>query len=1043
MPPVRRVLFAVVLLGGGALASSGGPDYGREVRPLLADRCFACHGPDEAQRKAGLRLDREDGARAELKSGARAIVPGSRGESELARRILLDADDEEAMPPAEFKHPLSSAERDLLLSWIDAGARYEPHWAFVAPRRPDAPVVADATWARDPLDALVLAGLEARGLAPEPQADPTTLLRRASLALTGLPPTPEEALAFAADPSDAAYEARIDALLDSPRAAEHMATSWLDLARYADTHGYQTDNPSFAWPWRDWLLQSLRSNQPYDQFVVDVLAGDLKPGATIADRVATGFQRLHRLTEEGGSIAEEFRQEGIADRVGTFGTAFLGLTLDCARCHDHKHDPVSTREFHGLAAMFGRIDENGLKPYSLPGDAPPPYVRLQTPEQEARTRELEAAEVARREEWSTLRAAALARFSLGGPNAASAPAPDDAYSFESLADDVTPNAVSGRKPASIDRRRPEQLGAVRLVDGARGQAMAFDGDGGLWLDGVSGIGRHDAVSLAAWIRLGERNARAALVQASGFYTQDADASGIELEVEDGRLRWSAIHYWPGSAASIRTLDTLPVGRWVHVVATYDGSSRAAGLRLQLDGQPAGIEVVRDALDGPLAGHALEVGSRSRGVGFRSGAMDELRVWRSELTRWQARLVARADGLALEDDDEALRAEHAAERAADVVAARDAWRDAQRALAAHLDPVPRFACMADSPWARPTHVLRRGAYDQPDLSQAVEPGALDAVLPFDPALPRNRMGLARWLLDPRHPLTARVQVNRLWTQVFGVGLVETAENFGLQGAMPAQEALLDLLAHDYAHGDGAPGSAWNTRRMLKRLATSSTFRQRSSCAPSKREADPRNVALSRGPTMRLSAEMLRDQALFAGGILHEVFGGPSARPWEPEGLWHEAGQVGNYVPDIGPNSRRRGVYTFRKRTVPPPNMAAFDAGAREACVARRGSTNTPLQALVAWNDRVHLEAARATAKRAQAEAVGIEARVARLHALVCTRAPSPEEQAALVQLVAEATRRYAAAPEDARKLCGSEDAELAALTLACGAVHASDGALMSR
>ena len=1039
---VRGALFAIALAGVPAFAAGGGPDYGDEVRPLLADRCFACHGPDEAQRKAGLRLDLEEGSRAELASGERAIAPGARDRSELARRILLPEDHDEAMPPAEFKRPLSGAERELLLAWIDAGAEYEPHWAFVAPRKPATPVVADAAWVRDPLDALVLSKLESRGWKPEPPADPTTLLRRASLALTGLPPTPEEAEAFRADPSDAAYEARIDALLASPRAAEHMATAWLDLARYADTHGYQTDGPSFSWPWRDWLLESLRSNQPYDQFVVDVLAGDLKPRATIADRVATGFQRLHRLTEEGGSIPEEFRQEGIADRVGTFGTAFLGLTLDCARCHDHKHDPVPMREFYGLAAMFGRIDENGLKPYSLPGDAPPPYVRLQTSEQEARTRELEASESARREEWATLRAAALARFSHAATADDAPPTPDDAYAFDALADGTSPNAVVGRKPASIDRRRPEQLGAVRLGEGARGMGMEFDGDGGLWLEGVSGIGRHDAVSFALWLRLGEANARAALLQASGFHTQDADAAGIELEIEDGRLRWSAIHNWPGSAASIRTRAALPLGRWVHVVATYDGSSRAAGLSLQLDGAPVEVDIVRDALDGPLAGHAVEVGSRARGHGFRSGAMDELRVWRKALTALEARLVARADGLVVELDEESI-AEHAADHDEAVAIARHAWREAQRALAAHLEPIPRFACMADSQWARPTHVLRRGAYDQPDLSQPVEPGAVDAVLPFDPALPRNRMGLARWLLDPRHPLTARVQVNRLWTQVFGVGLVETPENFGLQGAAPAHAELLDLLAHDYAHGDGTPGSAWNTRRMLKRLATSSTFRQGSSCAPAKREADPRNAAWSRGPATRLSAEMLRDQALAAGGILHELFGGPSAKPWQPEGLWHEAGQVGNYVPDMGPNSRRRSLYTFRKRTAPPPNMSAFDAGPREACVARRGATNTPLQALVAWNDRVFLEAARATARRAQAEADGLEARVARMHELVCTRAPSAEELAALVQLAAGSMRRYAVAPEDARKLCGTDDAELAALTLACGAVHASDGALMSR
>ena len=1039
---MKRALLLVASAGlaasAAAQASSGAKlDYNRDVRPILSDRCFACHGPDEAQRKAGLRLDEEAGSRATLKSGERAIVPGERGASELVRRVS-SVDPDETMPPPEFKRQLTQAERELLARWVAEGGGYQPHWAFVAPQAAATPTVRTAGWVRDPLDAQVLAALEARGLAPEPPADPVLLLRRASLALTGLPPTPEEADAFRADPSDAAFERAVDALLASPRAAEHMATTWLDLARYADTHGFQTDNPNFVWPWRDWLLKALRDNLPYDRFVVDLVAGDLKPDATLDDRVATAFNRLHRMTEEGGSIPEEFRQEAIADRVGVFGTAFLGLTLDCARCHDHKYDPVPMRDYYALAAMFGSIDENGLKPFSLPGDAPPPYVRLSTPEQDARTRELQQKEGDAKAFWSAARAKAMAAFSETAA-AVAVPAPAGSYSFDSLADGLTPNAAADGKPASTDRRRPEQLGAVALGEGRKGNALAFDGDGGVWLEGLAGFGRHDSVSFAMWIRPGERNVRGAIVQASGFYTQDADASGIELELDAGRVRWSAINYWPGSAASVRTVDALPVGRWTHLVAVYDGSSSADGLRIYVDGSPAPFEVVRDELDGPLGGSTLEVGSRSRGVGFRNGALDELRVWRAALTAAQAREVARGDGAELAPEPEGLAAAHAADTDAAVLAARDAWRAAQRELAAHLDPLPRLACMADSARANPTYVLKRGAYDQPDRDRPVQPGAIDAVLPFDAALPKNRMGLARWLVDPRHPLTARVQVNRLWTQVFGRGLVETAENFGVQGASPANQALLDLLARDFVQGDGA----WDSRRMLKRLVLSSTFRQRSECDDAKLAADPSNSLLSRGPATRLSAEMLRDQALAASGSLDETFGGPSARPWQPEGLWHEAGQIGNYVPDMGPNARRRSLYSFRKRTVPVPDLAAFDAGTREACTARRGTTNTPLQTLVLWNDRVYLDAARATARRAAGEAADVEARVQRMFRLVCTRAPSSEESAALRELVQTLAARYAAAPQDASKVCGRPDADLAALVLACTTIYASDGALMVR
>jgi len=1030
--------------GGERGAGADRVDFQRDVRPILADRCFQCHGPDEAKREADLRLDTEEGARAALAEGIHAVVPGRPEASELVARIH-STDPDEVMPPPSLKRPLDAREREVLVRWVAQGGAYEPHWAFVAPRAQGLPAVADSGWVRDPLDAHVLAALESRGLAPEPQADPLLRLRRASLALTGLPPTVAEADAFAADPSEAAFAARVDAMLEGDRAAEHMALTWLDLARHADTYGYQTDGTMFSWPWRDWLLRALRSNMPYDQFVTDVVAGDLKPGATVDDRVATAFHRLHRMTEEGGSIAEEFRQEGIADRVSTFGTAFLGLTMECARCHDHKYDPVPARDFYALGAMFGSVDENGLKPYALHVNAPPPYVRLATPEQQARTAQLEAAVAAAQAELDRVRGAALAGFGASGMQlpVVAVPPPVAHYPFESLEQGLTPNTATEGKPASTDRHRPEQLGAVALGDGRSGRAVHFDGDGGLWLDGVGGIGRHDEVSIAMWIRPGEHNARAAVVHASGFYTQDADASGIELELVDGRLRWSAIHLWPGSAASVRTREPLPVGNWTHVVVTWDGSSRAAGLRIHLDGRVADTEVVRDALDGPLKGNVLEVGSRSRGNGFRSGAVDELRVWRTALTSQQARLVALADGIEGELDAAGM-ADHVVDGTdASMAAARQRVRAAQRELAAHLDAIPTFVCMADSPWAAPTYVLKRGAYDQPDLSQPVQPGAVEAVLPFGPDLPRNRAGLARWMLDPRNPLVARVAVNRLWTQVFGRGLVETAENFGMQGAAPANQALLDALAHDFVHGDGTAGSAWNVRHLLRRMVLSATFAQSSAASGAKREADPTNAFLARGPVVRLGAEALRDQALSASGLLVEKLGGPSVMPWQPEGLWAEAGQNGSYTPDRGEGAHRRSLYTFRKRTVPTPNLQAFDAGSREACMPRRSATNTPLQALVVLNDPVFVECAVALARRVTGEATDRAQRIERAFRHVCTRFPTVEERAALADLAGVQRARYAAAPADAKAFCGSEDPDLASLAAVCTAILASDGAMVSR
>ncbi len=1010
--------------------------FDRDVRPLLADRCFSCHGPDEAKRKAELRLDTEEGAREVLAGGAT---------SEFARRITSHAA-REVMPPPSLKRPLSETERATLLRWAEEGARYMPHWAFVAPRRSDPPRVKSQDWARDELDAYVLDALERHGLAPEAEVEPRLLLRRASLVLTGLPPTPEEAEAFAANASDAEYARRVDAMLASPRAAEHMATMWLDLARYADTHGYQTDGNSFTWPWRDWLLRALAANMPYDHFVRSIVAGDLQPDSSVDDRVATGFHRLHRMTEEGGSIAEEFRQEGIADRVSTFGTTFLGLTLECARCHDHKYDPIPTREFYALAAMFGSIDENGLKPYALPVLAPPPFVRLASDEQLRRESELRSAVGLAQAELDSQRAEAKRRLQTVrlAASASEAPPPDAHYEFETIENGRVPNLIAGTPPASVDRHRPEQLGQFQLGEGRAGRAASFDGDGGLALDGLSGFGRHDEISVAMWIRTGERNARAALLHASGFYTQDADASGIELELVDGHVRWSAIHLWPGSAASVRVRAPLTIGEWTHLVATYDGSSHAGGLRVYVNGELAGVEVVRDALDGPLADHTLELGSRSRGSGFRGGAIDELRVWRRALTSVQARSIAVSAGLQVDPGDFAIFEDHFADALDESVSqARAKLRADQRALAAHLDAIPAFACMQDSRSASPTHVLRRGAYDQPDTTARIDPGALEAVLAFEPALPRNRAGLASWMLDERNPLVARVAVNRLWEQVFGRGLVETSENFGLQGSFPSHPELLDRLAYTFVHGDGSPGSAWNMSAMLRRLVLCSTFRQSSSASVSKRAADPVNALLSRGPAPRMSAEMLRDSALAASGLLVEQLGGPSVQPWQPEGLWSEAGQGGHYQPDAGGGAHRRSLYTFRKRTVPVPDMSVFDAGTREACLPRRMTPNTPLQALVILNDPVFVECATALAERATREAAGPAARVERAFELLCTRRPTREESEALLALVEGETSRFSTELDAARKLVGVPDAELAALALACSTILASDGAMVIR
>lgn len=1000
-------------------------DFNRDIRPILSDHCYACHGPDASKgRKAGLRLDSAESAGAKLRSGNRAIVPGDTAGSELVRRIN-EADPDEVMPPPDFKRPLSAEDRRRLAAWISQGAVYQPHWAFVKPRTRATPAVRTAGWARDPLDNFVLARIEQAGLRPSPEADRATWLRRASLVLTGLQPSPEAVDTFVADTAPDAYERRVDALLASRRCAEHLAVGWLDIARYADTAGYSGDKEMRLWPWRDWLLDALDRNLPYDQFVTWQLAGDLLPGATREQRLATAFNRLHRITFEGGSIAEEMRKESVSDRVVTFGFAFAGLTLECARCHDHKYDPVPTRDFYALAAMFSDIDENGLLPYS--GAAPVPVLRLTTPAQETEHARLEAAERA-----AASRFAAARERVIPAPAPIAVPAPAAHYPFEQIEKGATANRVAGGKPATTERHRGDQLGRVALAPGISGQAVAFDGDGGLWLDGLSGFSRHHAITFSTWLRLGERNQRAALLHASGFYTNDADASGIELMLDAARVSWSCIQQWPGSAISVRTRDALPVGKWVRLTVTYDGLGKAEGLRVYVDGRRADCEVLRDHLDGPVSGATLELGSRSRDSGFRGGAMDDVRVWREELT---AAEVAQLDGL---EPTAADLAEHALRRTdREWLAAREALREARKALAALLDPAPSIPVMRRDGPIRPTYVLRRGAYDQPDLSQVVQPGAIDAILAYPAELPKDRLGLARWVTSPDNPLTARVAVNRLWIQVFGQGLVRTPENLGLQGDPPTHPELLDRLASDFA-------SSWDTKALLRRLVLSATFRQ-SSDAPAELIArDPANLLLARAPAQRLSAEMLRDQALLASGLLVERFGGPSAKPWQPPGLYGESGAGGGeYTPDKGEGAHRRSLYTYRKRTVPPPNQQVFDAGSREVCQVRRLTTNTPLQALALLNDPVYFECAQALARRASAEAKDTPARLTRAFRLVCARAPRPSELEALRRLHEEQRGAFALAPDDARKVCGAPDPDLAALTLACSTLLASDPALVAR
>ncbi len=1015
-------------LAVGALAS--GPDFRREVLPILSDKCFHCHGPSETGRKAGLRLDTREGAVAVNAKGRAAVVPGRPEDSGLVARILTD-DPDDRMPPPESHRELSDSQRETLRQWVAAGAPWGRHWAFEPVVRPPLPVAPWPDRVRNGIDRFVFAGLAAAGLKPAPEADRTTLLRRVSLHLTGLPPTPEELETFLADRSPDAYERQVDRLLASAAYGERMAVEWMDLARFADTYGYQSDVDVDLSPWRDWVIRSFNDNLPYDRFLGWQLAGDLLPGATADQMLATAFNRLHRQTNEGGSIEEEWRAEYVADRVHTFGTAMLGLTLECARCHDHKYDPVSQRDYYGLAAFFNNIDESGLYSH-FTQSTPTPAMLLYAPGQEEEHRRLReavgVAEAALRSEV----AAAAGRMDPDAPvGSQDVPAPVAWFPFD--------EAEGGRSPDRVDPSRAA-TGVGELVPGAEGRAVAFNGDDAVTCGGVGRFSRNDPFSLAFRLQPGALHARAVVLHGSRAWT-DSGSRGYEVVLDQGRVFFGLIHFWPGNAAAIRTRQPLDPAAWTRVTVTYDGSSRAAGMAVYLDGVRADCEVVRDGLtrdirhrrewgDSDVDGLWLSLGARFRDNGLRGGRLDDLRVFDTDLTPWEARRLAGDAG----DPDAGARREQWVRRGdPGVRTAREALRGAREAEDAFVTRVREMMVMREMDGRRPTFVLNRGAYDAP--GDAVTPAVPDRILPWPEGAPRNRLGLARWLTDPSNPLTARVAVNRFWKLHFGQGLVSTVEDFGIQGRAPTHPELLDWLAAGFRDG------GWDRKALHRLIVTSATYRQDSRADDRLRAIDPDNRLLARGPRHRLAGEVVRDRALAASGLLVGRVGGRSVKPYQPPGVWEESGTGKSYRPDTGAGLYRRSLYTFWRRTAPPPSMLTFDATAREVCTAKRESTATPLQALVLLNDPQYLEAARVLAAGVLRECGDDTGRfVEAVFLRLLGRRPDAAESDVLVRMFDGQEALFATDPSGAEAFLGvgsaPRPADLPAVRLAAATAVAS-------
>ena len=935
---MRAIAVAVLVVNGFAAES----DFNRDIRPILSDRCFSCHGPDSSNRKANLRLDVEADAKRV------AIVPGDAASSPLVKRIT-STNKALRMPPAYAGHdPLSTAQVELLRKWIDGGAAYQAHWSFIAPQRDR-----DAT-----IDKLVSAKLHREGLKLAGRADKQTLLRRLTLDLTGLPPTPAEFDSFVNDTSPRAYEKVVDGLLASTRYAERMAIRWLEAARYADTNGYQTDGPRTMWPWRDWVIEAFRRDMPYDQFTIEQIAGDLLPHATLAQKIATGFHRNHRTSAEGGIVDEEFRVEYVADRAETTGSVWLGLTVGCARCHDHKFDPIRQKDFYSMFAFFNNVPERGFV-WNFGNEEP--TVAAPSPAQQAKLDALNNAV----KSYETQ----LARMQTKIAKA-------QAKWERSLKQELTWQVTRGQK---LHLPEPREFNGKSYFDAGLGGPV-FD--------------YRDPFTIST--RVKPEAATGAILSRGEDYVEGQQHG---LYIMDGKLRLHVTFRWTDLAMRVETVKPLPLGDWSHVAVSYDGGMRASGVRMYINGERQELKVLFDQLLWPMdtKKHPWRIGA---GGGLRfNGSVEDVRVYDRVLTPEEALAVSGSG-------DAARRARlRLAFSETNPIPERTQLETAIAERDKFVASLPTVMVMQESAQQRQTFVLKRGAYDAPgEKVEAAVPAFLGSLRP---GAPPNRLGLARWLVDRNNPLTARVAVNRLWAMLFGTGLVKTVEDFGSQGEWPVYQDLLDWLAVEFME------EGWSTKHLLKTIVMSETYQQSSIIAPELLQRDPENRLLARGPRVRLSAEMIRDQALAASGLLVHKVGGPPVYPYQPAGLWQELQGGKGYKEDEGEGLYRRSIYSYWRRTVAPPNMATFDAPTRETCAVRENRTNTPMQALTLMNDTTYVEAARKLAERMLTESR--DNPIEHGFRLVLGRTPKASEKAALDQALAKFSTSFAANSDAAERL----------------------------
>jgi len=1020
-------------------------DFNYHIKPILSDRCFACHGPDKATQKAGLRLDTPEGAFAALQEKqGHVIVPGKATKSELYQRISA-SDPKVMMPPPESNLQLSELEIALITRWIDQGAEYKPHWSFITPENPDIPTVSNKEWVNHPIDHFVLARLERENLSPASEADKVQLLRRVSFDLTGLPPTLDEIDEFLEDQSENAYEKVLDRLLASPHYGERMAMDWMDLSRYADSHGFHADGYRMMWPWRDWVIKAFNKNMPFDQFVTWQMAGDLLPNATQEQKLATGFHRNNPANSESGIVPEEYLLENVFDRTNTTAKAFLGLTLECARCHDHKYDPISQKEYFQFSAFFNNVNELGM--ISNDGNMAPlmPLMAEETAKQVAYIKNLIAEKEAEQVKQAHQSMQEAPQSVNVNPNYARQGLVGH-YPLDELYQAKTANLVTGGKKAGVQ-------GDVKLAPGKKGKALRFDSEyESLNLSDIGDFERTDQFSMGAWVKPDTAEDYSVIMGNAG--NKNTHWRGYEMFLDSlNRVSVRLTHEPPGHRLEVVTVDSIRVNDWSHVMFTYDGSSKAAGINVYLNGRQESTTVVYDNLQNSIRNidpflnqkpSPIRVGRSYRSaldIGLFKGAIDEVRVYKRRLTALE---VAGVAGHAfweikpyerLKQAEKNMLLEYQMYRNPRFQKSLTQLTQLRKKEQAIMDTIPEVMVMEEMDPPRKTYVLNRGVYDAP--TDEVTPGTLADILPFQENLPQNRLGLTRWLLNPENPLTARVIVNRFWFMFFGRGLVATLEDFGNQGDLPTHPELLDWLAMEFV------ASGWNVKMLVRLIASSATYRQSSRANKELMEKDPENTLLARGPRYKLPAEMIRDNALVASGLLVDKIGGPSVKTYQPEGLWgktHFSRLLVEYQPDSGDKLYRRSLYTFIRRTAPPPTMTTLDASDRSMCIVRRQVTDTPLQSLLLLNETQMIECARLIAERAiKKGGETTEEQLDYAFRLLTSRQLNSKELPILQELYQEEYKKYSKNPAGAKELLSVgeyprdtnlELLQVAALTVVC-------------